>query len=527
MAEERQVPLPGLEGLDPHAPTEPTPAVGHGDKPGFRVRMFGSSQFFHLWITQVASATGDWLGFLAIASLAAGIGGKSSGAAAVGVVMAARIVPGFFLGAASGVVADRFDRKRVMVTCDVGRAAVLVTLPFVDTVGGLVVASLVLECFTLLWTPAKEASVPNIVPPGHLTTANSLSLVAAYGTMPIAAGLFSLLAGFSKAIGNIDALDVFDANQEGLAFYVDAGTFLLSAFMISRLTLPKVERKPRVGGRRLDLGQVFHELKEGWSYVFINPVVRAVNVGLATGLIGGGMLVPLGPIFAEEVLDAGTAGFGLLIFALGCGVAVGVVLLSVFQRHIPKARVFTTSVFGAGLALILAASMSALGPAALFVGMMGVCAGSVYVLGFTLLHESVDDELRGRIFSALYTLVRFCVLIAFAVGPFLAAALEGLSKRLLDSSISVGDVSIGIPGVRLTLWLAGVIILGAGVLAVKSLRAGQTYEAPARTRGTTALDERRLQDGADLVSGLTNPFTEVKRSHGIDPRDVPEPEGEA
>jgi len=523
MAEERQVPLPGLEGPADHAPTEPTLAVGQGDKPGFHVRMFGSSQFFHLWLTQVASAMGDWLGFLAIASLAARIGGQSSGAAAVGIVMAARIVPGFFLGAASGVIADRFDRKRVMVTCDIGRAAVLVTLPFVDTVAGLVLASLVLECFTLLWTPAKEASVPNLVPPDHLTTANSLSLVAAYGTMPIAAGLFSLLAGFSQAIGNIDALDVFRTNQEGLAFYVDAATFLLSAFMISRLKLPKVERKPSVDGRRLDFGQAFHELKEGWSFIFINPVVRAVNVGLATGLIGGGMLVPLGPIFAEQVLNAGTAGFGILIFALGCGVAVGVVLLSVFQRHIPKARVFTTSVFGAGAALILAASMSALGPASLFVGMMGVFAGSVYVLGFTLLHESVDDELRGRIFSALYTLVRFCVLIAFAVGPFLAAALGRLSGSLFDSTIAIGEISIAIPGVRLTLWLAGVIILGAGVLAVKALRSGRSYEAPARTRTTSPLDERLLQEGADLVSGLTNPFTESKRNYDREAREAPDP----
>src|SRR3546814_6920175 len=107
---------------------------------------------------------GDWLGFRAIAALAAGLPGAGSSSAAVGVVMSARIVPGFFLGAASGVIADRFDRKKVMVWCNVGRAAVLVTLPFVDTIVGLVVASLVLECFTLLWTPAKEASVPNLVP---------------------------------------------------------------------------------------------------------------------------------------------------------------------------------------------------------------------------------------------------------------------------------------------------------------------------------------------------------------------------
>ena len=121
--------------------------------------------------------------------------------------MSARIVPGFFLGATSGVVADRFDRKKLMVGCNIGRAVVLVCLPFVDTVVGLVFASLLLECFTLLWTPAKEASVPNLVPPDHLTTANSLSLVAAYGTMPLAGAIFSVLASVSKALGEIDALD--------------------------------------------------------------------------------------------------------------------------------------------------------------------------------------------------------------------------------------------------------------------------------------------------------------------------------
>jgi dTMP kinase len=512
MAEQGQVPLPGLEAVGHDAPTEPAAVVRDpGDKPGLHVRLFGSSQFFHLWLTQVASATGDWLGFLAIAALAADIA-QGSPAAAVGLVMSARIVPGFFLGPAAGVIVDRFDRKRLMVTCDLGRAAVLVTLPFVDTVYGLVMASLVLECFTLLWTPAKEASVPNLVPPDHLTTANSLSLIAAYGTMPIAAGLFSLLAGISNALGKLDALDGLRTNQVGIAFYVDAATFLFSAYMISRLQLPKNDRHRSEGGRRVDFGQAFHELKEGWSYVFINPVVRAVNVGLAAGLIGGGMLVPLGPLFSDEVLNAGTAGFGLFIFALGCGVAVGVVLLSVFQRHIPKARVFTGSLFVAGASLIVAASTSALEFAALFVAIMGVCAGSVYVLGFTLLHENVDDELRARVFSALYTMVRFCVLIAFAIGPFLAAVLDRLSEDFVGGEVSIGGLTIAVPGVRLTLWLAGLIIMGAGVLAAMSLRVGRSEDDVER-RVPDSRDEALLQEGAEIVSGLTTPFAEVKRSH--------------
>ncbi len=501
MADTRHVSIQGDLAVDHDAPTEPAPVLGRGDKPGLHVRMFGSQQFFHLWLTQVASATGDWLGFLAIAALAARIGDRPE--AAIGVVMSARIAPGLFLGAASGVVADRFDRKRVMVVCDVGRAAVLVTLPFVDTVLGLVLASLVLECFTLLWTPAKEASVPNLVPPDHLTTANSLSLVAAYGTMPIAAGLFSLLAGVSRWLGGIDALDVLRTNQEGVAFYVDAATFVLSAFMISRLRLPARERRTNGNGRRIDFGTAFHELKEGWHFIFINPVVRAVNVGLATGLIGGGMLVPLGPVFSHRILDAGSAGFGFFIFSLGCGVAVGVVLLSVFQRRLPKARVFALAVFVAGASLIAAASMSDLALSALFVSVLGVCAGAVYVLGFTLLHESVDDELRGRIFSALYTLVRFCVLVAFAVGPFLSDLLDRLSERLVDGQISLLGAEILVPGVRLTLWLAGLIIMGAGVLAALSLRAGIRL-APGAADGELL---------SELVADVARPIADVRQSH--------------
>ena len=125
------------------------------DRPGFHVRLFGSHEFFRLWLVQVVSATGDWLGFSAIILLAATIGG-GAGAGAISLVMAARIVPGFFFGPLAGVLVDRWDRKKVMVSCDIGRAVVMVLLPFVSDVIGLVLASLVLEVLTLLWGPAKD-----------------------------------------------------------------------------------------------------------------------------------------------------------------------------------------------------------------------------------------------------------------------------------------------------------------------------------------------------------------------------------
>ncbi|MEY2590418.1 MAG: hypothetical protein QOJ67_2402 [Acidimicrobiaceae bacterium] len=487
--------LPPTADMVPVVPFPPLVdgMLGEGERPSLHVRLFGSRQFFRLWIAQVVSSLGDWLGFLAITILAANVGGGAGGAA-VGLVMSARIIPGFFLSPVAGVMIDRWDRKKIMVICDLGRAGVIICLPFVKSVGGLVLASFVLEIGTLLWSPAKEATVPNLVPTDRLTSANSLSLAAAYGTFPVAAVLFALLAQLAKALGGFDALGFFSTDQEALAFYVDGFTFVLSAVLISSLTLSGSDRRGRPkekredGDKRIDFAQTFRELKEGWHFIFVNPVVRSVNLGLATGLIGAGMVVPLGSIFSRDVLGAGAAGYGVFITALGFGVAAGVLLLSVTQKRLPKVQIFELSLFVAGGSMIFAASMSSLSLAVIGVAVLGICGGSVYVVGFTLLHENVDDELRGRIFSALYTLVRLCLLVAFALGPFLSEALNNVVVRVLNDcrpapsgticSVNFpGGATMAIPGVRVTLWLAGVIILVAGLVAFRSLRAGRRASA--------------------------------------------------
>jgi dTMP kinase len=455
------------------------------DRAGLHVRLFGTHEFFRLWLAQVVAALGDWLGFLGITILAAGVGasggGAGSGGAAVGLVMIARIVPGFFLAPVAGVMVDRWDRKRVMVACNLGRAAVVAALPWVDTVAGLVIASFLLEIGALLFSPAKEASVPNLVPPERLTTANSLSLVAAYGTFPIASLLFALLAGGADWLGQIDALGFLEVNRTALAFYIQGLTFIVSALLIASLPLwsPRMATAGGDGddgngpGRRIAWGEAFRDLKDGWRYVVINPIVRSVNVGLAIGLVGGGMVVPLGSVFSITVLGAGAAGFGLFITALGFGVAAGVIALSVLQNRIDKVRTFSLSLLTAGFSLMAAASVSSLTQALVIVFVLGVCAGAVYVLGFTLLQENTDDELRGRTFSALYTLVRLCLLLAFAIAPFMAEFLNDLSARLFgDRRVEVLGVDVFLPGVRLTLWLAGLLVLAGAVLTGLSLRAG-------------------------------------------------------
>jgi hypothetical protein len=84
--------------------------------------------------------------------------------------------------------------------------------------------------------------------------------------------------------------------------------------------------------------------------------------------------------------------------------------------------------------------------------------------------------MRGRIFATLYTLVRTCVLFALAIGPLLEETLDRFSKRFWERNIEVFGVDLYVPGVRLTLWLASIIILIAGVVAVASLRVGELSE---------------------------------------------------
>lgn len=123
---------------------------------GWRTRIFASSLHFRYWLAQVVSAMGNGIGFLAVAA-ASWVGGGTP-ETAVGRVVSARVAPGSFLEPVAGVLVDRWDRKPVMVVCDLGRAGGLAVLPSTATVGQLPVASLLPEVSTLPRSPAKGAS---------------------------------------------------------------------------------------------------------------------------------------------------------------------------------------------------------------------------------------------------------------------------------------------------------------------------------------------------------------------------------
>lgn len=456
-----------------------------------RVRLFGSVEYSWLWTAQVVSAFGDWVGLFAITALAANISGAPEAATAL--VLTARVAPSFVIGPFMGVIIDRYDRRIVMRVADFSRAAVIVCLPWVTTLWGLIVASLLLEIFTLMWSPSKEALVPRLVPRARLTMANSLGVLAAYGTMPFAGVIQYFLKEASDRLAGVGWLSALGfardvGETQSLAFYFHASAFLVSAFIVWRFVRVDASPVPSSSGAgsagaggeeaapRGWRGMVA-DVREGWAFIFDNPVVRAVNVGLAAGLLGGAMLVPLGPTFAKQILGD-TNAFSLYITALGLGVATGVATLTATQKRLPKERVFVGSLFFAGGCILFAVSMSTFWLSSIGVFGLGIGAGSVYVLGYTLIQENTADEMRGRTFTTFLTLVRMCVLGAMVAGPALSAMLSPLMRRWIDGRTEHGvpgvqafGVTYGLPGVRITLWVGGLTILLAAALAARSIDA--------------------------------------------------------
>jgi dTMP kinase len=436
-------------------------------------RVFRNPGFIPLIGAQFVSSLGDWIGLLAIIDIAKGVSGSGTG---IGLVMVARMLPGFVLAPLGGAFLDRWNRKVVMVTCDIGRFALLMVLPFWHNLLGLVVLSFLIEILTLLWGPAKDASVPNIVKdPDQLASANTLGLVAAYGTFLVGAVVFAILAGVSKWLGDFSHLVVFHDQPNLLPIWVDASTFLVSAFLISRLTLEEHERGAI---KRVPFSQTWHDIVDGLQFVRSNPLVRGVMIGLAGGLIGGGMIIPLGPLFAQDVLGGGNSSFGILMIAFGVGAAIGVVTLLAVQRRLPRQAVFTASVVTTGAAIIGTGAVSSLAPALLLCALVGAGAGCGYITGFTVLQERVSDDMRGRTFSTLYTLVRFCLLLSLTIGPFISSALGSLSKSVTDSSVKIGSVHLSLPGPRLALWFGGLITILSGLAARRRMRMVRHVDAP-------------------------------------------------
>ena len=421
--------------------------------------------FRRLWAVLGLSSLGDWLGLLATAIFASDhVSGSTAKGAAFGSVIAVRLLPALLLGPVAGVFADRFDRRYTMVACDLLRFALFASIPAAALftqdskliLGWVAIATFAIETAAMLWVPAKEAAVPNLLPRARLEAANQLTLATTYGLTPVAAGL--LLATLNPIVVAANrATDVSWLRPTDIALYFNALTFLATALVVL-LGIKEISGHNGGGARRPG---VFREFLDGWAFVGKTPLVRGLVLGILGAFAGGGVVVGSGTSYAQS-LGGGDSTFYLLFAVLFIGLGAGILGGPRLVGALSRRRWF-------GLSIVLAAGsvgVLALAPhlSVAVVGtiLVGVGAGMAFLSGTTLLGGEVDDELRGRAFAVVQTGTRVVLMLTIALSGFLVGA--GGSRH-----VSLPWLSFSFSATRLLLAAGSVFGVIAGLAALRQM----------------------------------------------------------
>jgi dTMP kinase len=428
--------------------------------------------FRRLWIATSLSSLGDWLSLLALTALASSLtkeGIAAQGAASAGVWLIS-LLPALIFGPLAGAVADRLDRRLNMIIGDIIRAALYVSIPLdlsfgiVNKLTWLYVVQFLASCASLFWTPAKDASVPNLVPPEKLEQANQYSLFTTYGTAPVAGVIFFLLALFSNALASIS--HYFQTDQVNLALYFNSATFVVSAITIYLLReIPK-----RQASARISAPSVAKTIWEGWKFLGRTAVVRGIVIGMVGAFAAAGVVIGLGKPYIKYTLNAGDAGWGLVFSAIFIGLAGGMFLGTRLLKEFSLRRQFGLSIASAAVPLALIGLIPNLVAVILLVVVLGAFAGIAYVTGYTIVGREVDDDTRGRTFAFLQSGIRVILFAVIAVSQVIATGFTALWQGITgSSSLRIGSIGYNAVGYNCVLLLAAAVALWLGIVSYRHM----------------------------------------------------------
>jgi dTMP kinase len=413
--------------------------------------------FRKLWNSMLCSSLGDWLGLLATTAMAQQLSGGDYATAnfAIAGVFIARLLPAVFLGPIAGVIADKLDRRKLMVNCDILRAALYISIPIANNYFWLYTAMILVECITLFWSPAKEASVPNLVPREKLESANQVSLFAAYGTAPVAALLFTFLSLFTSAINAAFSTNVTAVE---LALYANALSFAFAAFTIWGLhEIPK-----GAAAKHNAESGIIKSLHEGWKAVSGSKLIRGLIVGMLGAFVAAGAVIGLARTFVGD-LGGGEAAYGVLFGAVFTGLALGIALGPKIFAQFSRRRLFGASLTISGAFLVALAAIPNLVLAVFIVVILGAFSGITWVTGFTMLGMEVQDDVRGRTFAFVQSLIRVVLVGVLAVAPLIAAAVGQHTFKFQNTQVSYN-------GAAVTILIAGLFASLIGFISYKQMK---------------------------------------------------------
>jgi MFS family permease len=378
-----------------------------------------NARFLRLWIGQGTSFVGDAVSMVALVVLVVEITGSAS---AVGGALVARLLP-TIASPLAGVLADRIDRRIVLVASDLARAVLVLGLVFARDLVTIYVLVFLMGLARTVFNPTVRAAFPSVVGGGNLTRANALIS----GTFSTSIMVGPALGGLLVASIGVDA-----------AFLADAVTYLVSALLISTvpLTHPRRESDEEAGFVR--------ELRSGFGYLLGARVPLAIVVGAFFTILTINATVPAEVFLAKETFGAGDAGYGVLVSLWGGGMVLGSAMMAVLGDRINLVLLYFLSIFvgasalvGTGLAPVFVLALGAL-------TVEGAATGIDNVATDTILQQRVPEAFLGRVFS-----IRF---LGYSAGEALAYPAGGL---LVDAV-----------GPRSTYILAGIATAAAGLLVL-------------------------------------------------------------
>lgn len=453
-------------------------------------RLLKNVSFRRLWYAQFVSGIGDWLVIGFLMPLVTKLSGGSS--FAVAGILIAKIVPALVLSSFTGVLVDRFDRRKVMLTADLVRAGLVVVLVFTNSLAVIYLAVLLMETASLFFWPARNALIPYLVEDEDITAANGLAYTTQQASMLLglttAAGI---LAGFEAIVRWVLAADLPIVDDlVGLAapallgpragVVLDIFTFLFSALMIS---LIRVDARPATAGQPLDLALLGKDVVESFKFLAAHRELRGLLVTIGFAILGGGAIIPVGTTYVQSNLTGGlpfadqfeqlrqltaTPTTFMLVF-MALGMVTGALVVPRLEARMPLQALFTGSVAGFGVALLGFASVNTYWVASLFAIAAGACIATITVAGNSYIVRTTADELRGRVFTAMESVVKVSLLVSMVVMAPLADFAGSLIERFVVANALV-PAEITLTGSRITLQFSALLVIAAAVYGLVTLR---------------------------------------------------------
>jgi MFS family permease len=332
------------------------------------------------------------------------LAGRAGAAHVLALLLIAEVAPAAVAGALGGPLIDRLPRKALMVGSDVLRGVAVATL-LIQGPPSLVhvyVVAVFLGLFRALFQPTLQASLPNVVPKSRLVAANAL--ISA--TYHLAVMVGPLLGGFLVAAAGPTA-----------AFALNAGSFFVSAVLVTRVHLP---------GRQLaerSSSSPWQDLVEGARYSVTTPLVRGVLLVTGLVMLGASIRTPLEPLFILDTLGGRASALGLAGGAWGLGMILGSVAAPAAAGRWRRERLLGVSAGVVGLC-VLAASRATSVPPLLLLWLASGAANALGTVSYeSLLQERTPDAMRGRVMAASETVLDGTFLAGVSAAGWLGTSL--------------------------------------------------------------------------------------------------------